>query len=82
MCLQAASWHTARRLRQTVEADPAALRRVRAVLDPLEDGLWTAAEELDAAGADDADWVAWSSSAVADVDRATTACLVEVGSQP
>ncbi len=39
-------WHAADRLRRRVEVDPAALDEVRAALDPVEDELWSEADEV------------------------------------
>ena len=39
-------WHAADTLRRRVEADPAALAEVRAVLDPIEDELWADADDV------------------------------------
>ncbi len=39
-------WHAADRLRRRVEADPGALDEVRAALDPVEDELWSEADEV------------------------------------
>jgi secernin len=39
-------WHAADRLRRSVEADPGALDEVRATLDPVEDELWSEADEV------------------------------------
>ena len=39
-------WHAADTLRRRVEADPAALAEVRAVLGPVEQELWAEADEL------------------------------------
>ena len=39
-------WHASDNLRRRVEADPAALADVRAVLDPVEDELWADADDV------------------------------------
>ena len=39
-------WHAADALRQLVEADPAVLPAVRAILTPVEDELWAEADDL------------------------------------
>ena len=39
-------WRSADTLRTQVEADPAALRHIREVLDPLEEELWSEADEI------------------------------------
>lgn len=44
------AWHRFDALRQKVEADPALLPEVRAVLDPVEEGLWDEAEVTGTAG--------------------------------
>jgi hypothetical protein len=41
-----ALWHAADALRRRVEDDPAALERVREVLDPVEEDLWADANEV------------------------------------
>ncbi|HEY3830930.1 MAG TPA: C69 family dipeptidase [Acidimicrobiia bacterium] len=62
-----ATWRAFDRLRQRVEADGSELAKIRAVLDPVETGLWDDAERQWNAGVLDPSWpdTAWARVAAA-----------------
>ena len=62
-----ATWRAFDRLRERVESDGAELAKVRAVLDPIETGLWDDAERQWKAGTTDPAWpdAAWARVAAA-----------------
>jgi dipeptidase len=73
------TWHRFERLRERVESDPTgidALREIRAVLDPVEHELWTAADTMHAdlrhTGSRHTGDATWSTSAFALVAAALT----------
>ncbi len=65
-------WHAADALRQRIEADPAALPGVRAVLQPVEDELWADADDV---LADPARWASTGSTWGSRALRALRSCV-------
>lgn len=68
-------WRRFDRLRERVEADPAALADVRAALAPVESELWDEADALVAEGAARTDLVAWARASWPRVAAALTALV-------